>query len=313
MTGTCRLFAMTIVIALMVADSAAVSARALDADAATNSRRGAQICGSAPSRIAVREYTVRGRVRPLLFWTGQREVGGAWFEVRESADGGRRLELLIGTDPDRAPMRINRWGYIAETVCDDHAVLVGLMTESNEQTIEQAQAATAPVERGQVFKAIRARATSRAVATEILTVSPPGGVTYRDLDGVLGRLPAPGAVKEIPAPAGTDSGFLVAVTGLIHDSVESHRQGGPVRAGARRAYVYGGRLYDLTLGASRTPDARVPAVIESEFQIRNRATGSTTEFRIAYAVAGADAEVPVRIVYRPRWWLELELQLEATP
>jgi hypothetical protein len=296
-------------IGLAIALAAAPDAAAAD----SHSRRGALLCGAAPSRVAARQYIVKGRVRPLLFWTGQREVGGASYEVRESADGGRRLELLIGTDPERAPMRINRWGYIAETVCDDHAALVGLMTESNEETIEQAQAAAEPGERGQVFKAIRARAAAGSVATEILTVAPPGAMTYRDLDGVLARLPAPGSARDITAPPGADSGFLVAVTGLIHDSVERHRQGGRARRGASRAYVYGGRLYDVTLGESRTPDPRAPAVVESEFEIRNRATGSITAFRIAYAVTGPDAEVPVRIVYRPRWWLELELQLETRP
>ena len=265
------------------------------------------LCGAPVAHTSEHRYVVRARVRPLLFWTSRREVGEAWFESREAAESGKRMQLLIGTDPERAPMKINRWGYVAETLCGDVAELVGLMTESNEQTVEQAQASTAGGARAtsQVFKAIRGRSQSGTTETEILTVAPKGTVTYRDLESVLAQLPEARMPKESAVPPGTDSGFLVAVTGLIHDSAGSYRTTGQGRGGLRRAYVYAGRLYDLTL---RSSTAR-SGTLESEFQIRNRVTGSTTDFRIAYAASGPDAEVPVRIVYLPRWWLELELQL----
>jgi len=277
----------------------------------TQSPRMASICGSPPSRTLERQYTVRARVRPLVFWTGRREVGDAWFVSRAAANGGKRLELLIGTDPARTPMHINRWGYIAETVCEGSAELLGLMTESNEQTIEQAQAKGAGDQHGQVVKAIRARYVSGEAATEIQSVSPPASLTYRDLDAVLALLRAPGAAIEGAVPPGADSGFLVAVSGLIHESVLAHRDSSRERTGLHRTYVHGDRIYDVTLGESTVTSGSAPAVIESEFEVRNRTTGSTTGFRIAYPVTGSDAEVPVRIIYRPRWWLELELQREA--
>jgi hypothetical protein len=263
------------------------------------------LCGAPVAHSVEHRYVVRARVRPLLFWTGRREVGEAWFESRETAESGKRMQLLIGTDPDRTPMKINRWGYVAETVCGDVAELVGLMTESNEQTVEQAQASTGGGARSQVFKAIRGRSRGGTAETEVLTVVPGGTVTYRDLDTVLAQIPPAKMPKEAAVPSGTDSGFLVAVTGLIHDSAGIYRTTGQARTGLRRAYLYSGRLYDVTLRSS----AMRGGTLESEFQIRNRATGSTTDFRIAYAAAGPDAEVPVRIVYLPRWWLELELQL----
>jgi hypothetical protein len=264
------------------------------------------LCGAPIAHSVEHRYIVRARVRPLLFWTGRREVGGAWFDTRATADNGRRMQLLIGTDPDRAPMKINRWGYVAETICGDAAELLGLMTESSEQTIEQAQASTDTSRAsGQVFKAIRGRSRAGTAETEVLSVSPGRPVTYRDLDAVLAQLPAARTPKAAAVPPGTDSGFLVAVTGLIHDSAGLYRTTGQARTGLRRSYVYSGRLYDLTLRASEMRNG----ALESDFQIRNRATGSTTDFRVAYAATGPDAEVPVRIVYLPRWWLELELQL----
>jgi hypothetical protein len=50
-------------------------------------------------------------------------------------------------------------------------------------------------------------------------------------------------------------------------------------------------------------------VLTSEFVVTNRATRETTEFEIAYGTEDTLSEVPVRIVYRPRWWLELQLTL----
>ncbi len=53
--------------------------------------------------------------------------------------------------------------------------------------------------------------------------------------------------------------------------------------------------------------------VESTFEIRNRATGARTAFRLTCGTEGAFAEVPLRIVYRPRWWFEAELTLEEQP
>jgi hypothetical protein len=64
------------------------------------------------------QYAVTGKVKLLLIWTGAREVGQARFARLQSLDGDGGLMLLVGTDPDRAPMRLNRWGYIAETTCN---------------------------------------------------------------------------------------------------------------------------------------------------------------------------------------------------
>src|SRR5512143_148814 len=66
----------------------------------------------APGRASERHYTMTARVRPLLFWISRSGVGGARISWLESADGSRGLELLVGSDPARTPMRINRWGYV---------------------------------------------------------------------------------------------------------------------------------------------------------------------------------------------------------
>jgi hypothetical protein len=255
----------------------------------------------------------------LLFWIGRTNVGGARISWSRGS-GVQRFELLIGSDPQRAPMRINRWGYLAETVCDTTAEVVGVMTESEEQSIDEAKAS---VERepggGHAFKAIRsslASGESSATVTRFLLAD---DLTYRDVETLLRRRPPDGAaVQRLRMPEGTAPGFLVAVAGLIHESVEAYRTSGRVRERpmVRRVYAYNAQLYDLTLRSSRVvPQTRVKdwtydSAIESEFATRNRTTQHTTTFRITYGTREPVAEVPIRIVYRPKWWFEAELLLD---
>ncbi len=262
-------------------------------------------------------YTITGRVRPFLVWLGRHEVGNAWFRASAPGADARRLELLIGTDPDRAPMRINRWGYIVETVCGPTAALLGIMTQSDEETVEQASAAVASNTRTHSYQAIRTTIRQETAQSDLLRLAAPSSVTYRDVDAVLRQLPATGTRKHVTVPKGTESGFLGALTGLMRDSADRYATSGRPPGRAHRVYLHDGRLYDLTMQSSQlVSDLRAGPhaygrAIESEVEIKNTLTGSTTEFRIAYGVSGADRAVPIRVVYRPRWWLELELTRDA--
>src|SRR6266478_2788215 len=58
------------------------------------------------------EYTMTARLRLLLFWVGKDDVGGGYIRratlPRDPASD--VIELLIGSDPAKAPRAINRWG-----------------------------------------------------------------------------------------------------------------------------------------------------------------------------------------------------------
>ena len=51
-------------------------------------------------------------------------------------------------------------------------------------------------------------------------------------------------------------------------------------------------------------------VIASQFQIKTTDTSERTDFSITYAADGPLAETPLIAVYRPRWWLEVQLTLD---
>lgn len=266
-------------------------------------------------------YAVAARVRPLLFWITFHDVGDGRIVRGQGPDGARSIELLIGSDPNRAPRHTNRWGYIVETNRGDNGDLIGVMTESDERTVEDAAKTANDRVSGQRFKAIRASVAKGEASAQVVRVAMADNATYRDLESVLRRLPEGGsATATLRVPAGTKPGFLGAVADVVHASVEQARgnrnpsAGGAV-PGATRSFVYDRSLYDLKLVRSDPlPEVRIGSrtftrCIESEFEIRNRSTGNTSSFRVAYGTDGAIAEVPVRIVYRPRWWFEVELTL----
>jgi hypothetical protein len=271
-------------------------------------------CQLTQPQQVTRSYTVLGRARVLVVWTGRHEIGDARLGWIDASDG-RRLELLIGTDPARAPRKMNRWGYVTETVCGRRGHVLGLMTPSDEETIEEANGNLAAG--AYALKVIRASHDGSAVRTERFRVASDPKATYRDLDARLAALPPPGAARPSTRPAAADAGFLFSIDALLHEAVKAPRA--PGRAPPQRTYIYGGRVYQLAMRQARDVPTFTSGgvtyrdLIEGTFEVRNTTTGDETPFELTFGSTGALAAVPVRIVYRPRWWLEVELHLRGGP
>jgi hypothetical protein len=145
----------------------------------------------------------------------------------------------------------------------------------------------------------------------VSTVRTPAALTYRDVPVLLDRVmndSDPTKFREAARPAGTRPGFLSAVAELM---------GAKAQPGTRISYIYGGEIYDLrltskaSLGAFRLDDRGYERVIQSAFEIRDRASSDRWRFELIYGTQGPLAGVPIVIEYRPRWWLEVELRLEG--
>lgn len=253
-------------------------------------------------RVRELRYVVNARVRPLLFWIGRENVGDGWI-VWSRAGTSERVELLVGSDPLRTPRRVNRWGYIAETSCERGVDLLGVMTESQEASIEEASAhAARSHERTQAFRAIRASVNSSRYDSEVGRVLVEGPLTYRDLPAVLTRASeARGPRRVIPLAQGTAPGFLSAVATLASRAVSAD-----ARSAGRLSlpYVYNGQLFDLLVTSLRRTGDR----LDTEFQTRNRGTGRTSTFWVSWSPG--DPPLPRRIRFRPRWWFEAEMVLD---
>jgi hypothetical protein len=96
-------------------------------------------------------YSMNGRVRVLLFWLGRDNVGGGKVVIEttekpELQQREEKISVLFGTQPERIPGRINRWGFGEETgywrLAGDIPQLVssrfsGFMRHSPEESISQ--------------------------------------------------------------------------------------------------------------------------------------------------------------------------------
>jgi len=257
-------------------------------------------------------YTIGARVRPLLvFWISRSGVGDA-VVTRRRAPGEASYSLLIGSDPDRTPMHINRWGYIEEEIRGAEARLLGLMTESEEESIQQAEANVRnQSSSAHPFKVIHATADGEQSQARVASINMPENYTLRQVHVVLDiarRAAGEGTLRVVPLPPGTRPGFLAALADAMRLPDERSI-----------AYVYYGKRYELRrTRSSHVPDLRIgkrsfgPAVA-ADFVITSVRDGEQTKFSMTYGTAGAFAEVPLTVTYQPRWWMQVELTIdEAT-
>jgi hypothetical protein len=270
-------------------------------------------------------YSVGARVRPLLvFWIGRSGVGEAVVTKRQGS-GEASYSLLIGSDPDRAPRRINRWGYISEDIHGSEATLIGLMTKSDEDSIQQAETNIRTQAVGdRTFKIIRGTIDAGEAKSIVTSIAAPASYSYRQVDTLLelaerdSSKDLAGTVRVTRLPAGTRPGFLTAVAALMHRHVDEWRTSGRVQPGGPIDYVYYGRIYQLRpirtrpLTSVRVGGRAYASVIASDFETRSTYDGEVTTFSITYGTQGPLAEIPIAASYQPRWWMQIELTLDDT-
>jgi hypothetical protein len=285
----------------------------------TVERAGADDRPSTLPVVAEHRYRMLAKARPLLVWISRDNVGDARITRRDDGAGSLGFELLIGSDPARAPRRINRWGYLAEQVAGGRATVLGVMKQSNDQSIEEAEAriATESGSGTHVFKAIRSTTADGRTSAAVTILHVQNDLTYRDVESLLAMVPGSGnsPTRTVTLPAGTRPGFLLAVTDLIHQSIENRTTLTTATGSPGARYVYNGDVYTLrlrsleSLATSQIGGRTFSDVVRGQFETTNESTGNRTRFEITYGASGALAEVPIHLAYQPRWWFRVELFL----
>ena len=280
------------------------------------------------------DYVVTGALRLLLFWVSRDDVGQGY--IRMCSDPGPRpseaIQLLMGSDPGKAPMGINRWGAAAETrrSGERSSAFFGFMKASKGESVSSVQEELSREGKtGQhMFEGIiDASAGGRALSTSVPIVS--------DTDFTLHQLPdAQQMVMEklkfssreprilnLNTPAGCPEalGFLFTTRDLIEAILSGQKP--PIV----KCYVYHARRYTLTLrncesmptlkvglklrGASDKVERIYQDVKRADFRVVNTVTNRPTDFRIVFGASGEMKGVPVQIQYQPSFWFRLTLNL----
>jgi hypothetical protein len=262
-----------------------------------------------------RRYQVDARVRPFLFWIRKSNIGDGRLTWRKGPDGAVGYELLVGSDPARTPRKINRWGYLREETSRNGAIAFGVMSQSDEESVEDADKNTSRSDGTHAFKALQQSVTASQARVTISDVRVSKDLTYADLDALLSAVPAaPAKTKTVAMSECTSPGFLAAAASLME---EGRAAAGKTSKAPNfvRTYPYNGQLYELRLRSADQVDQHTregrsfgPA-IRGRFSVLNLTTGYETPFMVVYGVEGDLTGVPLLISWRPRWWFEIECAL----
>jgi hypothetical protein len=268
---------------------------------------------AAPAALEHR-YRLSAAIRPLLFWIGASNVGGARIVWR--GDGVRRgYELLLGSDPARAPRRINRWGWVREDADATGATMMGLMNRSEDDSLDQAKAGLQSKGR-YLFKLNRARVEGDSARAEATTLYAPEDYSFRQLDELLRFADATQSAPRVRTgglPPGTRPGLLFALADLVAAGVDAARTPGSEGPLPRAIqFTFNAGVYDLAVSSwqpvekARYGGHEYRNLVRLEFESRNLEKGNTEHFVLACGTEGPLAGVPVFVRYQPKWWFKVE-------
>ena len=283
------------------------------------------------------DYVMTARVRLLFFWVGKDDVGGGYIRYGTGVNGGRlgSLAVLFGSDPEKAPRKINRWGAATEFLNDDHesSAFFGFMKASKGKSVSEMQSELSSEQaKGQhLFEAIVSRVDKTGAISRVVPFYSDEDFSLHQFDRaesmVMEKLStAAPSLRKLDGPAMTcaeATGFLFAVQKLIDDTFAGKT------APISTCYTYNARLYTAKLtSATKVPDLTVrfklrghgSSVTKSyhdltraRFEVTRQENGARTTFELVYGNSGELKGVPIQITHQPNWWFKVILNLLGTP
>jgi len=296
-----------------------------------------------PSIRADYQYILTCRLRLLIFWVGNDDLGGGYIKTGQAEDDPsfRMIQLLFGSDPAKTPRAINRWGAGTEvdkvdsSKTPESSAFVGFMKSSQGESVSSMQRElshekTAGKHR---FEAIISRVDGdRAISTTVpfssdkdYDMSQLANAQTMALDQLGDNQARKFRRLDRPERGSCDrrGGFLSTTEELLERSLTGEKT--PVSL----CYVYNARPYTLTLEhviPVPTKDVQIALkdrgqkihqsyrdLQESQFQIRNGESGAKTDFSVLLGTTGELRGVPVQINYQPNWWFQIVLNLKTQP
>jgi hypothetical protein len=311
------------------------------ADVTVALRHAAEAIRVQPHVEAQYDYIMTARVRLLLFWVGKDDVGGGYIRLGTLPDSQSEvIQLLVGSDPAKAPRAINRWGAATEIVqapsagdsAGGSSTFLGFMKVSKGTSVSAMEQELAREKQGGQFEfsAIINEADGQESISKVVPFASDKDFTIHQLaqaqQMVYQRLEnSTGSVRVVddndPGSCGQAGGFLSSVSRLIEASLRGQRT--PISM----CYAYNGALYTTTLhtvkklsrqtvklSLKEEPSKYVRTyenLLRAEFTNINRTTNKSSDFELLLGTDGGLRGVPVQITYEPNWWFDVILNLKT--
>ncbi len=297
-----------------------------------------------PSIRSQFDYVMTARVRLLLFWVGKDDVGGGYIRLGTLPQDTSLevINLLIGSDPAKAPRAINRWGLASEVVRKspvassgfESSVFFGFMKVSKGTSVSEMQKELAKEKQSGnfLFSAILNQASPVENFAKTVPFASNTDFTIHDLEQaepvVLEHLmSSEGRLRNADArefqACRRAEGFLSSVSELVDEALADRRA--PVSV----CYLYNGQRFTLTLKqTTRVPqrDVRITLrdaphdyartyhdLLLASFDNFNETTKTGGSFELLLGTSGSLRGAPVQITYQPNWWFQVILNLKTPP
>jgi hypothetical protein len=289
---------------------------------------------------ALYKYRMRGEVRLLLLWLGRNDVGGGHIALGRKPgqfDNSWReeIEILFGANPERIPKKINRWGYGREISewrqenrdAPPHLLATefqGVMRHSKESSLDEALANSrqSAAANCYLYDAILNRVSPASASSEIRFLAENEEFDYRRPERLLtsfreslssGRPDKCGMLDNKSNVYAAPYGFLTGLSQLILQALEKG-------SSSSLTFVYNAKPFKLeTLSVRPLDDSKLQQewrkggaqkVSRIRFRCSNLLKRTRTEFELWIPRSGPLKRMPLRILYQPRWWLRLQLDID---
>ena len=298
---------------------------------------------STPRQLIQYNYGMTARVRLLFFWAGKDDVGGGYIRRGVSGEDPRKefFQVLFGSDPQKAPRAINRWGAGTEISWHKNPVsapfsqedvnssaFFGFMKSSRgKSAAEMQEEFKREQERGEhSFTGILSRVEPSRAVSLIANLQSDTDYNLHDYNRaeplMLDRLSdstQPLRTLQDASRCPRAEEFLATVAELIDASLVD------AKAPESRCYVYDAQENLLTLehvspveslpvqlhGPNNTVilNTSYQNLLQMDFLSAHKLTGKKVYFSILVGRSGELRGVPVQIRYQPNWWFQVILNL----
>ena len=288
-------------------------------------------------------YVMTARVRLLFFWAGKDDVGNGYIRRGSSSADSREefFQVLFGSDPEKAPRAINRWGAGTEIAWHRAPLAVppredavtasaffGFMKSSRGKSVAEIESELKNEQERALhsFTGILSRVEPDRALSLVVRLESDTDFTLHQYELAAPVMFDHMQSSDLPVRSLASAGqcsragsFLATVAELMDLAVA----GQP--APQSRCYVHDAQENTLTLetaapvaslpvrlhAADRTPllDLTYPDLLELDFVSTRKLTGKKVYFTIFAGTEGALRGVPVQIRYQPNWWFQAVLNL----
>jgi hypothetical protein len=298
---------------------------------------------NSPPNLAQYDYLMTARLRMIFFWAGKDDVGGGYIRRGVSAEDPRLeyFQVLFGSDPEKAPRAINRWG--AGTEVSWHKDPVGSANVQQEVTssaffgfMKSSQGKSAGEMQSELqrekesglhaFTGILSRVEPSRALSLVVPLQSETDFNLHDYTQaepvMLERLASsarPLRALQDPSRCPRAAEFLATVAELMDAALADSR------APLSRCYVYDAQENTLVL-EKITPIESLPVrlhgagntvllgttykhLLQLDYVSTHKLTGKSVSFTLYVGTQGTLRGVPVQICYQPNWWFQVVLNL----